>query len=93
VPVFVAVMVWLIRVLIIGSFSMAGERLFTMDARPARRSYSNASGYSSARPSVAPPRPKPRPASAVSTSQRGEPTYHPLGASARGGDAKRNARF
>ncbi len=29
IPVFVAVMVWLIRVLIIGTFSMAGDRLFT----------------------------------------------------------------
>jgi len=29
VPIFVAVMVWLIRVLIIGSFSVAGERLFS----------------------------------------------------------------
>ncbi len=29
VPIFVAVMVWLIRVLIIGTFSLAGERLFT----------------------------------------------------------------
>ena len=29
VPVFVALMVWLIRVLIIGTFSVAGERLFT----------------------------------------------------------------
>src|SRR3972149_724916 len=28
VPVFVAVMVWLVRVLIIGTFSIAGERLF-----------------------------------------------------------------
>jgi len=30
VPVFVAVMVWLIRVLIIGTFSIAGENMFTM---------------------------------------------------------------
>ncbi len=30
VPVFVALMVWLIRVLIIGTFSMAGERLFSI---------------------------------------------------------------
>jgi len=30
VPVFVAVMVWLIRVMIIGTFSMAGERIFSM---------------------------------------------------------------
>jgi hypothetical protein len=29
VPIFVAVLVWLIRVLIIGTFSLAGERLFT----------------------------------------------------------------
>lgn len=33
VPVFVAIMVWLIRVLIIGTFSMAGDRLFTQDKR------------------------------------------------------------
>jgi len=30
VPIFVAAMVWLIRVLIIGTFSVAGERLFTI---------------------------------------------------------------
>jgi len=29
VPIFVAVMVWLVRVLIIGTFSLAGDRLFT----------------------------------------------------------------
>ena len=35
VPIFVAVMVWLIRVLIIGTFSLAGDRLFSQDtARP-----------------------------------------------------------
>jgi hypothetical protein len=93
VPVFVAVMVWLIRVLIIGTFSMAGERLFSMDARPARRSYSPASSYSAPRSSVVKPRPKPRPASAMSASQRGEPTYHPLGASARGNESQSSKRF
>lgn len=31
IPIFVAVMVWLIRVLIIGTFSIAGERLFSQD--------------------------------------------------------------
>jgi len=31
VPIFVAVMVWLVRVLIIGTFSLAGDRLFTTD--------------------------------------------------------------
>lgn len=36
VPVFVAVMVWLIRVLIIGSFSMAGDKLFSFaEGQPA----------------------------------------------------------
>ncbi len=33
VPVFVAIMVWLIRVLIIGSFSIAGDRLFSVGER------------------------------------------------------------
>jgi hypothetical protein len=33
VPIFVAVMVWLIRVLIIGTFSVAGERLFSLSGR------------------------------------------------------------
>jgi len=37
VPVFVAVMVWVIRILIIGTFSVAGERLFTQDANRPRR--------------------------------------------------------
>lgn len=39
VPIFVAIMVWLIRVLIIGTISIAGDRLFSQaDARkPARR--------------------------------------------------------
>ena len=39
VPVFVAIMVWLIRVLIIGTFSLAGDRLFSQDKK---RSYSSA---------------------------------------------------
>ncbi len=32
VPIFVAILVWLIRVLIIGTFSMAGDKLFDQDA-------------------------------------------------------------
>jgi hypothetical protein len=37
VPIFVALLVWLIRVLIIGTFSVAGERLFNQfEARPGR---------------------------------------------------------
>ncbi len=37
VPIFVAVMVWVIRILIIGTFSIAGERMF---AGTSRRAYS-----------------------------------------------------
>ncbi|MDH5607216.1 MAG: hypothetical protein OEY93_10030 [Anaerolineae bacterium] len=37
VPVFVALMVWLIRVLIIGTFSVAGERLFSQNNEPTPR--------------------------------------------------------
>ena len=42
VPVFVAIMVWLIRVLIIGTFSVAGDRLFSQ-ANQRVRSASNTS--------------------------------------------------
>lgn len=38
VPIFVAIMVWLIRVLIIGTFSVAGDRLFSQADTRTRRS-------------------------------------------------------
>ena len=84
VPVFVALMVWLIRVLIIGTFSMAGDRLFSMaDDRPSMlgnairsRSSSQPSRTSNLprpnRPVPTPFRPAPKP----------EPTYHPVRMSA-----------
>jgi hypothetical protein len=37
VPIFVAVMVWVIRILIIGTFSLAGERMFGMADNRVRR--------------------------------------------------------
>jgi hypothetical protein len=37
VPIFVAVMVWVIRILIIGTFSLAGERMFGMTDNRIRR--------------------------------------------------------
>ncbi len=37
VPVFIAVLVWLIRVLLIGSFTLTGERLFSLGAKPAHK--------------------------------------------------------
>jgi hypothetical protein len=42
VPIFVAVLVWLIRVLIIGTFSVAGDRLFSQaERRPYKNTRSN----------------------------------------------------
>ena len=65
VPVFVALMVWLIRILIIGTFAIVGERLFSMaDDRPAYRpSFSSQprSSYTMTRPA---PAPRPRPIAA-----------------------------
>ncbi|GAB4565182.1 MAG: hypothetical protein Fur0017_01860 [Anaerolineales bacterium] len=47
VPVFVACMVWLIRVLLIGTFSVAGERLFTLaDIYDRSANYRNVPTYS-----------------------------------------------
>ena len=58
VPIFVAAMILLIRVLLIGSFSLAGDRMFTTDERRAyngprpvqQQSYSPAQSSSSLRP-------------------------------------------
>jgi hypothetical protein len=52
VPIFVAAMVWLIRVLIIGTFSLAGDRLFTTANQQAytSQSRSGASSYQQSRP-------------------------------------------
>ncbi len=59
VPIFVAAMVWLVRVLIIGTFSVAGERLFSLadarDAQPAYRSQPAQQYYNPA------PKPQPQP--------------------------------
>jgi hypothetical protein len=86
VPVLVAVMVWMIRVLIIGTFSLAGENLFSMaNDRPGARagSYRPAQPTSQRMPSNPSPsyarpapKPSPRPLS------RPEPSYHPVGMSA-----------
>ncbi len=90
VPVFVAVMVWLIRLLLIGTFSIAGDRLFTLaDAHAPMRT--QPSYTPQARPSSLPAaqyaRPAPKPVSAYKEPQqtsypRPEPTYHPVGMTA-----------
>ena len=76
VPVFVAVMVWLIRVLIIGTFSLAGERLFSQDT-PKRSYAKNKKTYKK----PAPYRPAPKAPRVPQASFGAEPTYHNLTAS------------
>jgi len=99
VPVFVAVMVWLIRVLIIGTFSVAGENLFSLaDNRPRNRSQSNYSRPSSEPVRRSTPtyvRPAPKPLSAAPSNNRAaraEPTYHPIGMSAQSYDEGQSMR-
>lgn len=74
VPVFVAVMVWLSRVLIIGTFSVAGDRLFAQaQARPGRaRTRRPAPARRPVQSSAFRPNPKPAPLT------QPEPTYHPV---------------
>lgn len=83
VPVFVAVMVWLIRILIIGTFAMAGEKLFTMDNARANRQPANR--YEAPRPALntGATRAMPRPQSTNVIRPRSEPTYHPAGMAAK----------
>jgi hypothetical protein len=66
VPVFVALMVWMIRILIIGTFAIAGERLFSWAERrpglrpqPVRQSQP---AYTMTRPMPSAARPRPAPA-------------------------------
>jgi len=106
VPIMVAVMVWMVRLLIIGTFSVAGERLFTLDnARTTQRtSYQQQHVPSRANDNVPAssylrPAPKPAPAQtpAYASNQprpaiRPEPTYHPVGMNAQGGGENHSLR-
>jgi hypothetical protein len=88
VPIFVAIMVWLIRVLIIGTFSVAGDRLFSQaDQRVSRGSSQRklslpSLNKSSSSNSAYRPAPKPAPKPEPSFT-RNEPTYHPVSMSGR----------
>ena len=85
VPIFVALMVWLIRVLIIGTFSMAGDRLFSLaDARPTLQRNAVRPQLSSqlARTSSNLPRPIRPVATPFNPAPKPEPTYHPVGMAA-----------
>jgi hypothetical protein len=100
VPVFVAGMVWLIRVLIIGTFSVAGERLFSVaedrvSQRPfQRREEQRPQPVTNPIPSyVRPaPRPFPVPAASIRTPANAEPSYHPVGMTARGREENASVR-
>jgi len=83
VPIFMAIMVWMIRVLIIGTFSLAGERLFSMaETRPTTRLASRPA-FDLPSASMTRPSPKPRTPSVPARPVYPEPTYHPVGMSAR----------
>ena len=102
VPIFVASMVWLIRVLIIGTFSVAGERLFTLaDVHDNYSSYRAQQTYNAPQPRTSNmpatnyprPTPKPRPAPVSSYSvNRPEPTYHPVGMNAMNHEQNQSTR-
>ena len=82
VPIFVAIMVWVIRVLIIGSLSLAGNRMFTQaeGAYQAAPTSLPQPAPTRAAPNQAPPYhpiPKPDPASANPSYPHHEVTYHP----------------
>jgi hypothetical protein len=77
VPIFVAAMVWLLRVLIIGLFSVAGEKYFGRDQIKLQYPSSNRTVPASSRKKGSGGRSVRKPA-------RPEPSYQPL--SARGRD-------
>lgn len=84
VPIFVAIMVWVIRVLIIGTFSIAGDRLFSQADTPHRTQTvpvmhraDNTSHPSPSQPLALHPLPKSTTESDHRPVNRPEPTYHP----------------
>jgi hypothetical protein len=92
VPIFVAAMVLLIRVLLINTFSIAGERMFSMSDQRApryqgqptfRSTNSNLESLRTPTPNPSLPRPAPKPTpTAAARPLYNEPTYHPVGMSA-----------
>jgi hypothetical protein len=88
VPIFVAILVWLIRVLIIGTFSVAGDRLFNAEAaeaaefeqeQPERRVPQRAPAPTPApaRPSGRPFNPRPAAAMTARPAEPAAPAYRP----------------
>ena len=88
VPIFVAIMVWLIRVLIIGTFSVAGNRLFSQaetvhhtPSVPVMHRADSSTRTSQAQPVAIRPMSNPAADSSRRPQGRPEPTYHPAGMS------------
>ena len=104
VPVFVAGMVWLIRVLIIGTFSIAGERLFTLADASGRTNYPSrvstplsslprAAARAFNLPSAAFARPAPKPVYSLTPAVVGpDPSHHPVGLNAKAYDENQSMR-
>ncbi|MBI1794198.1 MAG: hypothetical protein HYR70_08390 [Chloroflexi bacterium] len=102
VPVFVAVMVWLIRVLIIGTFSIAGENMFSMAGdQPASQkslrpnlhtTYQPLVPAQRVQPASSYPRPAPKPLPVNRPMPRPEPSYHPVGMGALSNDENSSVR-
>jgi hypothetical protein len=88
VPIFVAVMVWLLRVLIIGLFSVAGEKYFGQEqlnvqfASPSRKAPVSVRKRAPAAMSVSQTGHRPAPKHAARSPRR-EPSYQPLSAQGR----------
>ncbi|HMB22853.1 MAG: hypothetical protein ACM33V_02770 [Chloroflexota bacterium] len=101
IPVFVAAMVLIIRVLLINTFSVAGERIFTSANDRVPQYQQRQPSYTPARteslrtqhetPAFPRPAPKPTPA-AASRPLYQEPTYHPVGMSAQERNDNSNVR-
>ena len=89
VPIFVAGMVLLIRVLLINTFSIAGDRIFSLadnqqtqyQNKPVYRS-NNESFRTPTNSSFPRPAPKPNPIASTTRPLYNEPTYHPIGMTA-----------
>jgi len=96
VPVFVAGMVLLIRVLLINTFSIAGDRIFSMADERSSQYVQNKPVYRPTNetnrvpnPSFPRPAPKPTPVS-ISQPAYSEPTYHPIGMTAQSSNQNNN---
>ena len=96
VPIFVAGLVLLIRVLLINTFSIAGERIFTLAEEAPMQYAPNRPMYrpvaeSNRVPNSIYPRPAPKPTSVnVPQAAYGEPTYHPIGMAAQSPNEQHN---